>query len=190
MTPIHPLYVKWSSFRGGTRHQNSWRDIKRGAVESGHGWMWAWVSHGWEIVHNEWGCGSRRETAAQKRCLRSQQKGSESVSTKYPSTRVKEKQEAQQEELREREREQKTLKKGKPREISSAVLCTENHSPCWGRQNMRICVFKSHKLMNPEIQCNPKSRVCLCVCGCVLSGCLSVSSCANYVTFPTVRVFL
>lgn len=47
------------------------------------------MSHGWEIVHNERGCGSRRETAAQKRCLRSQQKGSESVSTKYPSTRVK-----------------------------------------------------------------------------------------------------
>lgn len=121
MTPIHPLYVKWSSFRGGTRHQNSWRDIKRGAVESGHGWMWAWVSHGWEIVHNERGCGSRQETAAQKRCLRSQQKGSESVSTKYPSTRVKEKQEAQQEEPREGE-SRKHWRKGN-RERLAQLYC-------------------------------------------------------------------
>lgn len=166
MTPIHPLYVKWSSFRGGARHQNSWRDIKRGAVESGHGWMWVWASHGWEIVHNERGCGSRRETVAQKRCLRSQQKGSESVSTKYPSTRVKEKQEAQQEEPREGE-SRKRWRKGNQERLAQLYCVRENHSPCWGRQNMRIRVFKSHQITNPEIHCNPKSWVYLCVRVCV-----------------------
>ncbi len=57
------------------------------------------------------------------------------------------------------------------------------------RQNMRICVFKSHKLVNAEICYKPKSRVCLWVCACVLKECFVLSLCVNYVTFPTVRVF-
>ncbi len=181
------VYVKWSSFRGGTRHQNSWRDIKRGAVESGHGWMWVWASHGWEIVHNERGCSSRRETAAQKRCLRSQQKGSESVSTKYPSTHVKKKQEAQQEEPREGE-SRKRWRKGN-RERLAQLYCVRKITlraegdKTWGS------VSSNH--INPWIQRYITTLRVESVFECVrvFWECFAVSLCANYVTFPTVRVF-
>lgn len=183
------VYVKWSSFRGGARHQNSWRDIKRGAVESGHGWMWVWASHGWEIVHNERGCGSRRETAAQKRCLRSQQKGSESVSTKYPSTRVKEKQEAQQEEPSEGE-SRKRWRKGN-RERLAQLYCVRKITlraegdKTWGS-------VSSNHINSWTQRCVTTLRVDSVfghVSASALKECFGVSLRANYVTFPTVRVF-
>ncbi len=183
------VYVKWSSFRGGARHQNSWRDIKHGAVESGHGWMWVWASHGlgncsqWEGLQFHGGRPRHR-----KRCLRSQQKGSESVSTKYPSTHVKKKQEAQQEEPREGE-SRKRWRKGNRERLAQLygvrkITLRAEGDKTWGS------VSSSH--INSWIQRYVTTLRVKSVFECVrvFWECFAVSLCANYVTFPTVRVFL